>query len=271
MPRTTTLPKDFIVARYNAGETIQVLADEYGRNYATMRENLHRWGADMRRRGPPRTYTLDESFFDVIDTEAKAYWLGFAFADGGLNVTGAGNWVFRVQLKRSDEGHLYKLRTDLCSDAPVVPYDPTESSYLDICSVRICNALARYGCVQAKTYTDLHTPELPAEYLYRHFYRGLTDGDGGIRPWPKGHYWIFDTIGSPTLMAEYQAWLVANADLEPTKRIAKGITETIQYNGGAQVERIARLLYEKCTVFLDRKYAAYQELLHRPGAGLRVI
>lgn len=27
-------------------------------------------------------WDLNEHFFDVIDTEEKAYWLGFIFADG---------------------------------------------------------------------------------------------------------------------------------------------------------------------------------------------
>ena len=33
----------------------------------------------------PRTYTLDEKYFDKIDSQNKAYILGFIYADGSIN------------------------------------------------------------------------------------------------------------------------------------------------------------------------------------------
>jgi predicted DNA-binding ribbon-helix-helix protein len=271
VPRTTTLPKAEICARYASGESIQRLADAYDRNFATMRENLHRWGASVRRRGPARTYKLDEDFFESIDTETKVYWLGFAFADGSVQQTTVGNWTFRVELQRADEGHLYKLRAALGSDAPIVPtdHDGNLASYLMVCSVRLCRDLIRHGCIPNKTYIGLATPILSSE-LYRHFYRGLTDGDGGIRPYPTAHSWIFDTVGAPVLIADYQRWLILNAGLGETKLIRRGIVSVVEYTGGVQVERIARLLYEDAAVFLDRKFMAYQELCHRPGRQLSI-
>ncbi len=40
-----------------------------------------------------RKYELDEYVFDVIDTEEKAYWLGYLYCDGhiGSKGTSAGN------------------------------------------------------------------------------------------------------------------------------------------------------------------------------------
>lgn len=34
------------------------------------------------KRGKVRKYSVNEIFFEVINTEEKAYWLGFIFADG---------------------------------------------------------------------------------------------------------------------------------------------------------------------------------------------
>lgn len=159
MPRTTTLHKAEIVRKYESGESVQALADSYGRSYATMRENLVRWGASLRRRGPPRTYGLREDFFAVIDTEEKAYWLGFAFADGSVVQTGAGNWTFRVELKWPDRKHLHKLTEAMQTDSPVKQGRhrdkrtgrPHKSAYICICSARLCRDLIQLGCIPNKT------------------------------------------------------------------------------------------------------------------------
>lgn len=53
---------------------------------------------------------LDEFFFDNIDTEEKAYWLGFFFADGYL--TQSSNAV-GIELKATKIEHLEKFRCAL--------------------------------------------------------------------------------------------------------------------------------------------------------------
>ena len=46
-------------------------------------------------------------FFDVIDTEEKAYWLGFIYADGYISsIDKAG---FEIALKAEDSNHLHKF------------------------------------------------------------------------------------------------------------------------------------------------------------------
>ena len=32
-----------------------------------------------------RMYDIDKDYFKVIDTEEKAYWLGFIYADGSIS------------------------------------------------------------------------------------------------------------------------------------------------------------------------------------------
>lgn len=53
---------------------------------------------------------FNEHVFDVIDTEEKAYWLGFIYADG--NVSKAGDkqiYSFEISLKEDDYNHLMKF------------------------------------------------------------------------------------------------------------------------------------------------------------------
>ena len=48
---------------------------------------------------------FDNTVFDSIDSEEKAYWLGFIFADGYIS-SQEGNYNFEISLKGSDKEHL---------------------------------------------------------------------------------------------------------------------------------------------------------------------
>ena len=53
---------------------------------------------------------VDQYIFDVIDTEEKAYWLGFLFADGNIS---SSEDKLEINLSATDVDHLEKFRTFL--------------------------------------------------------------------------------------------------------------------------------------------------------------
>ena len=256
MAKTTNLPKAEILQRYRDGETIQSLADRFFRAYETMRGNLLRWGAEVRRTGPKRTHELNEHYFDVIATEERAYWLGFFLADGSVVRTGAGNWCARVELANDDIGHLEKLKRAVSYSGPVRRVAEKKSAYLSFASRVFCDGLIRHKCYPNKT-AEHGTPEIQ-NHLYRHLYRGATDGDGSLLCY--NNTWRYEYVGSPMFVARYQDWLMRNADVGRTKLIQHERVVSVRYTGTAQVRRIANLLYADAKVYLDRKYERYVEL-----------
>lgn len=90
-------------------------------------------------------YTCDYNYFDNIDTEDKAYWLGFLSADGWTSQnekTNAG--VTGIDLQYSDIGHLKKFNkcingnykiTDRWRECNISTKDKTKKHH--ICSIRI--------------------------------------------------------------------------------------------------------------------------------------
>ena len=71
---------------------------------------------------------INYNYFDEIDTENKAYWLGFLFADGSIttpfrvNKDGSiKNGIYRIEisLKEDDKDHLDKFRKELNIEKPL--------------------------------------------------------------------------------------------------------------------------------------------------------
>ena len=66
--------------------------------------------------GRKRKYNVNDNFFDNIDTEEKAYVLGFLFADGCIYKKRSQVYI---KLNRKDKCILEKINTALCSNFPI--------------------------------------------------------------------------------------------------------------------------------------------------------
>lgn len=60
--------------------------------------------------------TCNHNYFDNIDTEIKAYLLGFFIADGWLNV---GNSRFGLQIKEEDNIVLHYIKNEFVNDSVI--------------------------------------------------------------------------------------------------------------------------------------------------------
>ena len=68
-------------------------------------------------------YNYNEKYFETIDNEHKAYWLGFLYADGYVEPIYRKNKIkaFRIEIGLSieDKHHLELLLQDIESDVPI--------------------------------------------------------------------------------------------------------------------------------------------------------
>src|ERR1700722_2902584 len=130
-----------------------------------------------------RKFDLNEHYFDVIDNEEKAYILGFIYADG--------NNLFRlnrisIHLSITDEEILKKMSHIFYGEEVLKYHSRTNDKgkifryvYLQLFSKHMSQHLATLGVVEAKSHKIVF-PEWLNKDLYRHFIRGLIDGDGWI-------------------------------------------------------------------------------------------
>ncbi|MFQ5956403.1 MAG: helix-turn-helix domain-containing protein [Candidatus Brocadiales bacterium] len=222
------------------------------------------------------TYTHDATFFDLIDTEEKAYWLGFIMADGNVfHKDGTDYYTFNVGVKESDRDHLKKLKASLNSSHPIV-LDKRTLFRFKINNKTLCKALIRQGVVPRKSSKELTPPQMPKELL-RHFWRGYFDGDGSLyitlhgpkqKSGSKYKQWGFNLLGSRTLLESFVEWAWSQGLLSrrlPLHRIRNSKTFETKSRRDADICNVMKALYKDATVYLDRKMDKYRQLTSIDG------
>ena len=86
---------------YESGCTSKEIGQAIGYHEHTVRAWLHRSGIKMRHRGP-QSKIQQEDFFDTIDSEKKAYYLGWLMADGNVSIIN-GQYSIKIHISTEDE------------------------------------------------------------------------------------------------------------------------------------------------------------------------
>lgn len=209
-----------------------------------------------------RKYSFNEHYFDIIDCQEKAYWLGF-FAADGYNHRDKG--CIELRLHKQDMEILNKFKSCIEANNPIALYKETYCN-LSLYSKHLCEKLAEYGLDQAKTYT-LQLPSLEKS-LMRHFIRGYFDGDGCFsvikrndRKNPNSKTYQFNITGMEGPLSIIQQHLVDNVGVvkNSLKKRASTMAVTIHYSGRNVCKKILDYLYNNATIYLQRKYNKYKE------------
>lgn len=240
---------------YNLGESAKKIAERLNSNTSTIEKILNRNNTTMRDASHSKQiYKINESYFDSIDTEDKAYFLGFLYADG--TNSSIRNCV-RLQLSEKDVSILKILNNFLGSSRPLSyrkSKNKNESNLyvLSINNKHISQQLYKLGVIDRKTFI-LEFPEWLASTLYPHFIRGYFDGDGSISG-------TFSLAGTKNLLMRIQEILMENCALEKTKISPIGKIYILSYGGSKQLSRIREFLYKDATIFLERKKLRFDEI-----------
>lgn len=199
---------------------------------------------------------FDETIFDIIDTEEKAYWLGFLYADGC--VSSRDNTV-ELSLQLNDKEHLEKFKTFLKWTGSVKT--DTFRCRLSITNKHLKEILIKKGCIPKKSLT-LTFPSyriLKKKYLF-HFIRGYFDGDGSLyinkNDIRKNNISLLGTIPFITTLRKKANWKITK--ILHDKKHNKN-TVFISY-GSKPAYNILNGLYSNANIYLDRKYLKYKQL-----------
>lgn len=256
MSRKVTFPsRDVysILEQYQKGASLLDVAATYSVNHRTIRRIILDNGGTIRCAGA-KFHTVDATYFHSIDTEEKAYWLGFLLADGCVH-----GGKIQIALQARDKDHLHKFARSVQSDAPVY-YPASDSVRIDIYSAEMCRDLARWNVVPRKSL--IATPPQLDSHLQHHFWRGCFDGDGCIHVRATGCG--VSLVGSLDTIMQFREFV---RKIVPTtaKIWHQRGCYSIRINGTQKPRQVLAVMYNGCTVALDRKLALFHQILDTPS------
>lgn len=204
---------------------------------------------------------VDSHIFDNIDTEEKAYWLGFLYADGYISDGYINNRV-ELCIQEDDLPHLENYKKFLKSNhkitIKVIPDglggDAFRAVRLTIDNKDLRAGLVKHGCFNNKSLT-IEMPTLNDD-LMRHFIRGFFDGDGTIY-WHshRKSYRAGFCSGSSKFLEQLKEYLkTKDIELCSIIRDTRSINTHNVSVSQTSLEKFLKYLYEDSTIYLQRKY-----------------
>lgn len=165
-----------IKEKYSKAVSILTLQKEYNISYDRVKNIIK--DCEVVSIAKQKNPNLKENYFESIDSNEKAYWLGWIISDGAItNNPEKSKYQLELTIKQEDEYILHLLEEDLGVEHRVYPSQEIYSRF-SLGSKKIIQDLEKLGITQNKSFT-VKVPKFDSKYN-SHFLRGLFDGDGGF-------------------------------------------------------------------------------------------
>lgn len=250
-----------VVTMYLSGITVKKIAQNYRVGEETIYSILKSHDIKLKAYGEHSIkYTLNQHYFDEIDTSNKAYILGLLFADGYNS-----NKSIALSLQEQDKELLDKINSEIDSNRPLLFIDYSKRNgncknqyRLTITNKYIVTQLSSLGVIKNKSLV-LTFPEYIDSSLLPHFLRGYIDGDGHIHK-TEHRVQFIGTLEFCSIAAEkIQDCLHIHCGIYKAKKESLSNTYILQIAGKQQVQCFLNYIYNDAELFLNRKYQIYQE------------
>lgn len=236
---------------------IEDLAKTYQVSFRNMRRILKKIGLkgdSSRRRG---NLNANRDFFEKIDTEEKAYFLGFLYADGHIDPK---RNFFKINLHKKDKEILEKFKNLLNIKRELTKHG-FQSFQLTFQNEKIVRDLQKLGLHNHKSFhLDFPTFDQVPEHLMNHFIRGYFDGDGWLSISKNKNKFTFGIIASLNFNQSIKNYFLKyNINLNITdrsNRYSQPLSE-ISSTGNKKALMILEILYQDASIYLKRKYERY--------------
>ena len=223
----------------------------------------------------------EEDFFEKVDSERKAYFLGFWYADGTNDCL---HNRIRLNLSQTDLSHSKLLKSFIDPQNKIKIYlrelKTINGNISKMCewnaySSKLCNDLTKLGCVPQKTSIIKFPKKGQVPYdLLRYFLLGVFDGDGSINctdylsvdkktgyKYKRKHYSL-SLCGTYNFLRHVKYLIYKVLNIKLSKKCIKkpSGTHILNISGCHQINAILSYLYNGSTIFLNRKNDKFLQL-----------
>lgn len=216
-------------------------------------------------------YKYNKDYFSKIDTEEKAYWLGFLYADGCVNelVKNGKTQSMNLELTLAeiDREHIEKFAQAIETNVPIKQRVTTckgkqyVSNRIIISSTKMCKDLCDLKCIPNKTYNvRLPDDSIVPNCFMRDFIRGFFDGDGCIHDKKNQKGLSVSFTGMECMLIDIVNFLVKNKIINVKPKIYKDKRSnacSFFIYGDNNTKDFLDYIYKGSTIYMNRKYELY--------------
>jgi len=231
---------------YRSGLSIREIAKKVKVSQKTVWNTFQKCGLQARKSTDAnRTLRLNQRFFRRINTEEKAYMLGFIFADGYV-CQETRTYCMAIELNEKDIELLKKFKKLLQAETKL--RFNRGAVKLRCHSEKLVEDLAKYGCVSPKS-NRVRFPYMYKKFN-RHFIRGVFDGDGCVT-FNDGNIVAY-ICGDHTFLEEVKARCPTNG--ATLSLIDRKSNHARVYWYCKNAEKFLKWLYKDAKIFMKRKH-----------------
>ena len=269
----STKTQDAICEKYLNRIKTTELAKEFGLDIHSIRKIIKSHGIKIRGVGEDnKKYLPNAGYFDLIDDEYKAYFLGLLFADGSNNERD-GN--ISIGLMEQDKSVLELMSSKIFLNHRPIYIAKTKGNHnsarLYISDARMKDKLESHGVIPRKSLILEYPYGVFDDTLFKHFLRGYFDGDGCITVTNNGTRQMiprFSLVGTELFLSSVKTEIEKHIGVEIKNKLYKadsksGVVKEFKTGKKSVIYKIYRLLYDECNICLDRKKKKFEEIVSK--------